>query len=63
MLFCQVEIYATDRTLVHRSSTECGVSDCEISLNLNSEVTYKRVGLLHHKKDKRIIQNTMDILP
>jgi len=50
MFLCQVEVYATDLTLVHRSPTERGVSDCELSLNLNSEVTYDRIGMLRHKE-------------
>jgi hypothetical protein len=53
MLFCQVEVYGTDQTLVHRSPTDCGVSICELSLNSNSEVTSDRAGLLRQKKVKK----------
>jgi hypothetical protein len=29
VMFCQVEVSATGWSLVHRSPTECGVSDCD----------------------------------
>jgi hypothetical protein len=28
-VYCQVEVSATDRSLVQRSPTECGVSECD----------------------------------
>jgi hypothetical protein len=52
MLFCQVEFYGTEQTLVHMSPTECGVSICELSLNLNSEVTSDRVGFFQKKSER-----------
>ena len=27
---CQVEVYATGRSLVQRSPTDCGVSECDL---------------------------------
>jgi len=27
---CQVQVFATDRSLIHRSATECGVSECYV---------------------------------
>jgi hypothetical protein len=29
VVFCLVEVSATDRSLVQRSPTECGVSECD----------------------------------
>jgi hypothetical protein len=58
MLFCQVEVYATDRTLIQRNPTERGVPDCDLYLNLNSEVTYERIGLLPHIKVNNLHNTT-----
>jgi len=30
VVFCQVEVIATGRSLVQRSPTECGVSECDL---------------------------------
>jgi hypothetical protein len=30
VVFCQVEVSATGRSLVQRSPTECGVSECDL---------------------------------
>jgi len=45
----RLEIFPTDRSLVHKSRTECGVSECD------REASTKRRprppgGLLHHGK-------------
>jgi hypothetical protein len=34
---CQVEVYAMGRSLVQRSPTECGVSECDLETS-NNEV-------------------------
>jgi hypothetical protein len=47
---CQVELSATDRSLVQSSPTLCGVSLC--SRNLKNEAALAYVGLLHQKKKK-----------
>jgi len=30
---CQVEAYATGRSLIQRSLTECGVSECDLEIS------------------------------
>jgi hypothetical protein len=35
---CQVEVYATGWSLVERSPTECGVSECDRKASKNDEV-------------------------
>jgi hypothetical protein len=47
----QVEVFATNRSLVQRSLTDCGVSLC-VSRNLQNEAALTRVGLLRQRKKK-----------
>jgi hypothetical protein len=43
---CQVEVSATGRSLVQRSTTDCGVPLCVIQ-NPKNEAALARIGLLH----------------
>ena len=43
---CQVEVSATDRSLVQRSPTVCGLSHGILSRNFSGEAVEARVGLL-----------------
>ena len=52
---CQLEVYVTGRSLVQRSSTDCGVSLC---------VVYKpqaRAGLLRQREKKRLCENNLGV--
>jgi hypothetical protein len=49
----QVEVPATGLSLVQKSHTECGVSEC-ILLNLNNEEAYVRVWMLRHNNEYRL---------
>jgi hypothetical protein len=46
----QVEVSATDRSLVQRSLTDCGVSNFVWSGNFKIEEAVVRVGLYHQRK-------------
>ena len=45
----QVEVFAMGRSLVQRSSTDCGVLLCVRSRNLKNKAALTRVGLLRQK--------------
>jgi hypothetical protein len=48
---CQVEVSATDLSLVQRSPADCGVSFCVWSRNLKNGEAMARVGPQRHKKN------------
>jgi hypothetical protein len=50
---CQVEVSATDWSVVQRSPPDCGASLCVISKNLVNEEAVARVGLQRHLKRKK----------
>ena len=37
VVFCQVEVSATGRTLVQKSPTDCGVSECDLEISAMSK--------------------------
>ena len=49
VVYCQVEVSATSWSLVQRSPTQCGMSECAIR-NLMNEEAVARFGPKHQKK-------------
>jgi hypothetical protein len=52
---CQVEVSATDWSLVQRSPTECGVSECDRETSKNEEAQAPK-GLSNHRKKKLMLR-------
>ena len=50
VVFCQVEVSASGRSLVHRRPTECGVSECDREASIMRRPWPTR-GLLRHGGD------------
>ena len=46
---CQVEVAASGRSLVQRSTTDCDVYECDLQ-NLNNAEALAPLGLSNHKK-------------
>jgi len=46
---CQIEVSAMDRSLVQRSLTECGVSECDREASIMGR-PWPTGGVLRHKK-------------
>jgi hypothetical protein len=57
VVFCQVEASASGRSLVQRSSTECGVSECDRESSIIWTL-WPTMGLLRHgKKNASLMMN------
>jgi len=50
VVFCQVEVSAMGRSLVQRSSTDCGASECDIGTSLMGKPRPTRLGISNHEK-------------
>jgi hypothetical protein len=63
-LCCQEKVSATGRSLVQRSRTDCGVSNCVRYRNLKSEVVLARAALLRQRKceDNKLVLLVTQIL-
>jgi hypothetical protein len=46
---CQVEVCATSWSLVQRSPTDCGVSECDREASTKNEETQAYIGLSRHR--------------
>ena len=47
---CQAEVSAMGRSLVQRSSTECGASECDLGTSLMGKPRHTRLGISNHEK-------------
>jgi len=59
VVICQVEVCATGQSLVLRSSTECGVSECDFETSAMSWPRPTRA--VEHEKKKTFEENIKDM--
>jgi hypothetical protein len=52
---CQVEVSAMGRSLIQRSPTECGVSECDLGTLSMGKPSLTRLGMSNHEKNIYII--------